>query len=85
MSLEKDYRDVFSSDAGKRVLQDIVAKSGFAGEGKAIDGFQTFDPQMVAYKIGLRDMCGHILNKCGVGLSFEPTARPTKQQQHQDT
>lgn len=59
-----DYREVFNSDAGERVLKDICRLSGLFGE------HQSNDPIELAKAMGKQDLARSILAMHGRGLDL---------------
>ena len=49
LNLKKDYAEVFSSEAGKRVLDDMCSRFGLAAT-----SFVVGDPYQTAYREGMR-------------------------------
>jgi len=60
----RDYRKVFSSDAGQRVLRDICRLSGLFGE------HESNDPIELAKAMGKQDLARSILALHGHGLDL---------------
>lgn len=55
--LRRDYRAVFGTDAGQRVLNDLLAFSGFAK-----DALVPNDPQATGYQLGMRRVALRVLS-----------------------
>lgn len=72
--IKDDYKAVFESDAGQRVLKHIVAVSGFMGTDMSIDSEGRSDAMRTAYNNGRRDVAGQILAMCDATLT--PFTRP---------
>lgn len=57
--LADDYKRVFSTDEGKRVIADLVAKSRLMSLTTTVDA--RLDPYMLAYEAGQRDLVRGLL------------------------
>jgi hypothetical protein len=55
-NLKRDYREIFGSDPGKRVLEDICNKAGLSSS-----SFVPADPLKMAFLEGRRDLALSIL------------------------
>lgn len=66
LSLAQDYKLVFDSDAGRRVLMDLCTR-GFVYGSTFVPG----DPHATSHNEGRRSLALRILNQLGLGQSPE--------------
>jgi len=58
--LKKDYQGTFGTVEGKRVLEDLVRRSGIRRGAVSADKTQPIDPYRVVYEEGRRAVVLHI-------------------------